>query len=62
MHYSYVGTEHILAGLVKEGTGVAAEVLSVNGVELSKLLSMIEELISIEMSSDRKSTRLNSSH
>ena len=48
MHYSYVGTEHILAGLVKEGTGVAAEVLSVNGVELSKLLSMIEELISID--------------
>jgi ATP-dependent Clp protease ATP-binding subunit ClpC len=47
MHYNYVGTEHILAGLLKEGSGVAAEVLTVNGVELSKLLSMIEELISI---------------
>ena len=47
MHYNYVGTEHILAGLVKEGTGVASEVLKANGVELSKLLSMIEELISI---------------
>ena len=46
MHYNYVGTEHILAGLLKEGTGVAAEVLSANGVELSKLLQMIEELIS----------------
>lgn len=46
MHYNYVGTEHILAGLLKEGNGVAAEVLSVNGVELSKLLQMIEELIS----------------
>ena len=46
MHYNYVGTEHILAGLLKEGSGVAAEVLSVNGVELSKLLQMIEELIS----------------
>lgn len=46
MHYSYVGTEHILAGLLKEGTGVASEVLSANGVELSKLLQMIEELIS----------------
>ena len=45
MHYNYVGTEHILAGLLKEGHGVAAEVLSVNGVELSKLLQMIEELI-----------------
>ena len=47
MHYNYVGTEHILAGLVKEGSGVAYEVLTVNGVELSKLLQMIEELISI---------------
>ncbi len=47
MQYNYVGTEHILAGLVKEGTGVAAEVLSANGVELSKILQMIEELISI---------------
>ena len=47
MHYNYVGTEHILAGLLKEGTGVAYEVLTANGVELSKLLQMIEELISI---------------
>ena len=47
MHYNYVGTEHVLAGLLKEGTGVAAEVLSVNGVEISKLLQMMEELISI---------------
>ncbi len=46
MHYNYVGTEHILAGLLKEGTGIAAEVLYANGVELSKLLQMIEELIS----------------
>ena len=48
MHYNYVGTEHILAGLLKEGSGVASEVLAANGVELSKLLSMIEELISID--------------
>ena len=46
MHYNYVGTEHILAGLLKEGSGVAAEVLSANGVELSKLLQLMEELIS----------------
>ena len=46
MNYNYVGTEHILAGLLKEGTGVAAEVLTANGVELPKLLQMIEELIS----------------
>ena len=48
MHYNYVGTEHILAGLLKEGSGVASEVLTANGVELPKLLSMIEELISLD--------------
>lgn len=45
MHYNYVGTEHILAGLLKEGTGVAAEVLSSSNVELEKLIDLITELI-----------------
>ena len=48
MEYNYVGTEHILAGLLKEGTGVAAEVLEANKVEYDKLIEMIEELISLE--------------
>ena len=48
MNYNFIGTEHILAGLLKEGTGVAAEVLTANNVELPKLLQMIEELISPE--------------
>ncbi len=46
MHYNYVGTEHILAGLLKEGSGVAAEILSSNNVNYDKLQQMIEELIS----------------
>ncbi len=46
MKYNYVGTEHILAALVKEGTGVAAEVLTANNVEADRLQKMIEELIS----------------
>ena len=46
MNYSYVGTEHILAGLIKEGTGVAAEILTACNVEYDKLISMIEDLIS----------------
>lgn len=41
----YVGTEHILAGLLKEQTGVAARVLLENGVEEARLLEMISELI-----------------
>ena len=46
MKYNYVGTEHILTALVKEGTGVAAEVLTANNVDAGKLQKMIEELIS----------------
>ena len=46
MHNNYVGTEHLLAGLLQEGTGVAAEVLMQNGVELDKILELIQELIS----------------
>ena len=44
----YIGTEHILAGLLKEGTGVAAKVLTDNGVELDKLIDMIRDLIAFE--------------
>lgn len=42
---NYVGTEHILAGLLKEETGVAAEVLTANNVELEALLKLIDELV-----------------
>lgn len=45
LRQGYVGTEHILAGLLKEGTGVAAKVLMDNGVEEGQLLEMIRELI-----------------
>jgi len=45
MHHNYIGTEHLMAGLLKEGTGVAAKVLNENGVELEKTLDLIQELI-----------------
>ncbi|SFG77303.1 ATP-dependent Clp protease ATP-binding subunit ClpC [Lachnospiraceae bacterium C7] len=47
MHHNHIGTEHILAGLLKEGTGVAAEVLTANEVELKKITEMIEDFIAI---------------
>lgn len=46
LDYNYVGTEHILAGLIKEGTGVAAQVLSAGGADYDKLIQMIKDLIS----------------
>ena len=48
LNQGYIGTEHILAGLLEEGTGVAAKVLAENGVELDRLLDMIRELIAFE--------------
>lgn len=45
LHHSYIGTEHILLGLLKEGTGVASQILADNGVEYDKVLELIEELI-----------------
>ena len=44
----YVGTEHILAGLLRESEGVAHKVLTDNGVELTQVLEMIQELIAFE--------------
>jgi ATP-dependent Clp protease ATP-binding subunit ClpC len=43
--HNYVGTEHFLLGLIKEGTGVAARVLQSQGVTEEKVLKEIEELI-----------------
>lgn len=48
LHHNYIGTEHLMAGLLKEGTGVAAKVLNENGVELQKTLDLIKELIAPE--------------
>ncbi|MEY8517450.1 ATP-dependent Clp protease ATP-binding subunit [Lachnospiraceae bacterium 29-84] len=45
LHHSYIGTEHILAGLIQEGHGVAAQVLSESHMDEKKLLELIEALI-----------------
>ena len=42
---SYVGTEHLLLGLIREGSGVAARVLKENGVEEGKVMDLISQLI-----------------
>ncbi len=45
LHHNYIGTEHLLLGLLREGSGVAACVLMSNGVEEEKLMQLIEDLI-----------------
>jgi ATP-dependent Clp protease ATP-binding subunit ClpC len=44
-NHNYIGTEHLLLGLVREGEGVAAKVLSNLGVELNKVRSAVEFII-----------------
>lgn len=46
LEHGYVGTEHLLLGLIREGTGVAAMILEHHGVTEEKVLSLMERLIS----------------
>jgi ATP-dependent Clp protease ATP-binding subunit ClpC len=48
LHQSYVGSEHILLGLVRERTSVASQVLIESGVSEEQLVRMIKELIAPE--------------
>lgn len=45
MGHSYIGSEHILLGLVREGNGVAAKTLAGSNISDEKVTSKIEELV-----------------
>ena len=45
LHHEYVGTEHILLGLIREGEGVAAAVLQNLSVDLDEMQQKIEETV-----------------
>ncbi len=44
-HHSYIGTEHLLLGLLREGDGLAAKVLASLGVEIEKVRTTIESVL-----------------
>ena len=46
--HNYIGTEHILYGLIKEGSGVAAKVLENQGIEPDMVIDKIVELVGNE--------------
>lgn len=48
LRQGYVGTEHILVGLLREKTGVAAKVLFDNGVNEEQVIELIQDLIAVE--------------
>jgi excisionase family DNA binding protein len=43
--HNYVGTEHLLLGLIREGEGVAAEVLNNRGIEVDQMRQAVEAII-----------------
>ena len=45
LHQNYIGTEHILLGLYREETGVAARLLREKGLKEEKLLEMVQDFI-----------------
>ena len=47
LKHPYIGTEHLLLGLFRTQTGVAAQVMAENGVEEEKILKVIDELVSV---------------
>ncbi|CUW06991.1 ATP-dependent Clp protease ATP-binding subunit [Propionibacterium freudenreichii] len=46
MNHSYIGTEHILLGLIREGEGVAAQVLIKLGADLNRVRTTVLQLLS----------------
>ncbi len=44
-NHEYIGTEHILLGLVKEGSGVAANVLQNLDIDLRKIRMEVEKIV-----------------
>lgn len=47
LNHNYIGTEHILLGLLREGEGIAAQVLKNKGITLEIVRNNIEELVGI---------------
>ncbi len=45
LNHEYIGTEHILLGLVQEGSGVAANVLKQMNIDLKRIRNEIEKIV-----------------
>ncbi len=45
LNHNYIGTEHVLLGLIREGEGVAAQVLARHGADLNRVRQKVLELL-----------------
>ena len=57
--HNYIGTEHLLLGLIREGEGVAAKVLENLGVDLNKCRSNVIKLLGESRSGQNPQTTTN---
>ena len=55
--HNYIGTEHILLGLVREGEGVAARVLVGMGADLTNVRQKVMELLVVQAPADEEPTK-----
>jgi len=46
LHHDYIGTEHLLLGLLREGQGIAASVLNNLGLDLDAIRQAVESMVS----------------
>jgi ATP-dependent Clp protease ATP-binding subunit ClpC len=43
--HNYIGTEHLLVGLLRDGESAASRVLEANGIDLTRALARLEQLV-----------------
>jgi len=55
-NHEYIGTEHILLGLIKEGSGTGSAVLKNLGVDIEKMLLEMEQLLKLKDKPDTDTT------
>jgi ATP-dependent Clp protease ATP-binding subunit ClpC len=56
--HNYIGTEHLLLGIVREGSGTATEILTELGVELPSLHDKVLEMMSGQSDSEPGASQL----
>ena len=61
LNHNYIGTEHILLGLIHEGEGVAAKALESLGISLEAVRQQVEEIIGQGPAGTQRSYSVHSS-
>nr|WP_303646205.1 ATP-dependent Clp protease ATP-binding subunit [Candidatus Solincola tengchongensis] len=56
--HNYIGTEHILLGLIREGEGVAAQVLTKLGADLDRVRNQVVQLLTGASAASRETTQV----